>query len=179
MKKNGHNHSTEEQGDVSLLRFMLVLILKLDMFYSINPRHLECPTSQYCQSVINNVSGKIDTLFADGGYDSKDAYQLTELDTKVVVPPRINAVADKHTHQRNKAINCINEHRKSRWKRKYNYHKRALVENLFSRWKTIYGENIRSKNSEAQQTEVTLKSFILNKMTDLGMPQWKRIYFLN
>ena len=96
-----------------------------------------------------------------------------------VLPEAINNVADKHTHQRNEAIEYIEEHRKSRWKREFNYHQRALVENLFSRWKTIYGENIRSKSSEAQQTEVTLKSFILNKMTDLGMPEWKRIYFLN
>ena len=99
-------------------------------------------------------------------------------ETKVVIPPRSNAVKDKHTHQRNKAINYINEHRKSRCKREYSYHQRALVEHLFSRWRTIYGKNIRSKNSKAQQTKVTLKSFIINKMTDLGMPAWKRIYFL-
>lgn len=71
----------------------------------------------------------------------------------------------------------IREHRKARWKREFNYHQRAPVENLFSRWKTIYGENIRSKSSKSQQTEVTLKSFILNKITNLGMPEWKRIYF--
>ena len=128
--------------------------------------------------VINNIAGKIHTLFADGGYDSKGSCQITELDTKVIIPPGSNAVNDKHTKQRNNAIKYIGEHRKSRWKRKHDYHQREFVENLFSCWKTIYGENIRSKNSEAQQTEVTLKSFILNKMTDLGMPQWKRIYFL-
>jgi hypothetical protein len=96
-------------------------------------------------------------------------------DTKVVIPPRRNAVADKKTHQRNKAIKYIGEHRKSKWKRELDYHQRALVENFFSRWKTIYGEKIRSKNSEPQQTEVTLKSFILNKITDIGMPEWKMI----
>ena len=128
---------------------------------------------------IDTVDVKFDTLFADGGYDSRSSYLLPHPDTKVIIPPRRNAVADKDTDQRNKAIKYIGEHRKSRWKREFNYHQRALVENLFSRWKTIYGENIRSKNSQAQQTEVTLKSFILNKMTDLGMPEWKKIYFLN
>lgn len=77
------------------------------------------------------------------------------------------------------AIKYIGEHRKSRWKREFDYHQRAQVENLFNRGKIIYGEKIRSKHSQAQQTEVTLKSFILNKMIDLGMPKWKRIYFLN
>jgi len=65
---------------------------------------------------INNVAGEIDTLFADGGYDSKGSYQLTELDTKVVIPPRKNTVKDKHTHQRNEAIRYIGGYRKSRWK---------------------------------------------------------------
>jgi hypothetical protein len=128
---------------------------------------------------IDKVDVKFDTLFADGGYDSRSSYQQTEPSTKVVTPPRHNAFADKHTHQRNNAIKYIGEHRKSRWKREFDYHQRALVENIFSRWKTIYGENIRSKNSQAQQTEVPLKSFILNKMTDIGMPEWKRIYLFN
>ena len=109
---------------------------------------------------VDNV-GKIDTLFADGGYDSRSSYLLPHFDTKVVIPPRSNAVADKHTSQRNEAIKYIGEHRKSRWKREFDYHQRALVEHLFSRWKTIYGENIRSKNSEAQQTEVTLDRGIM------------------
>ena len=75
---------------------------------------------------------KFDTLFADGSYDSRSSYELTDPDTKVVIAPRRSAVTDKHTHQRNNSINYINEHRKSRWKRKYSYHQRALVENLFS-----------------------------------------------
>ena len=62
---------------------------------------------------IGNV-GKIDTLFADGGYDSRGSYHLLDSDTKVVIPPRSNAVADKHTSQRNEAIKYIGEHRKSR-----------------------------------------------------------------
>ena len=49
---------------------------------------------------INNVVGKIDTLFAYGRYDSKGSYQLPDPDTKVVIPPRRNAVADKHTLQK-------------------------------------------------------------------------------
>lgn len=127
---------------------------------------------------IDDVDVKFDTLFADGGYDSKSSYHLTPENTKVIIPPRSNAVTDKHTHQRNEAINYISEHSKSRWKREYNYHQRALVENCFGRWKTIFGENIRSKSLKAQQTEVTLKSIILNKMTDLGLPEWKNIYYL-
>ena len=128
---------------------------------------------------IESVGGNFDTLLADGGYDSKPSYRITNQTTNVIIPPRSNAVKDDQTHQRNQAIDYINEHSKSRWKREFNYHQRGIVENTFSRWKTVFGENIRSKNDQAQQVEVTLKSFILNKMTDIGMPEWKRIYFLN
>ena len=161
--------------------------IKIHAGINLNTRHIlfnKSTTSKVSDisvlpDAINNVAGKIDTLFADGGYDSNGSYQLSNSETKVIIPPRRNAVADKSTTQRSEAIKYIGEHRKSRWKREFHYHQRALVENLFSRWKTIYGENIRSKSSEAQQTEVTLKSFILNKMKDLGMSEWKRIYFLN
>jgi len=127
---------------------------------------------------IKTVNRKFHTLFADGGYDSKSSYQLNHPYTKVIIPPRKNAIQDNHTHQRNKSIRYINEHTKSRWKREFNYHQRALIENTFSRWKTIFGENLKSKNNQTQQIEVSLKSFILNKMTDLGMPQWRKIHLL-
>lgn len=127
---------------------------------------------------LNEVECEIHALLADGGYDSKNSYKLTHPETKVIIPPRSNAVKDNKTHQRNQSIEYIKKHSKARWKREYGYHMRALVENVFSRWKTIFGENIKSKIPSSQQAEVTLKSFILNKMTDLGMPEWKRIYHL-
>ena len=63
---------------------------------------------------INNVAAKIDTLFTDFGSDSKTSYLLSYPETKVVIPPRRNALADKQTQKRNDAINYILEHRKSR-----------------------------------------------------------------
>ena len=84
---------------------------------------------------IENINGNIDSLFADGGYDSKSSYQLTHPKTKIIIPPRKSAVKDSQIHQRNQSIDYINEHTKSKWKREYNYHQRALVDNLFIRWK--------------------------------------------
>lgn len=34
-----------------------------------------------------------------------------------------------------------------------------------------------SKNEQSQQVEVTLKSDIFYKMTDIGVPKWNRVYF--
>ena len=118
----------------------------------LNKINLRTSVISVLPEAINNVAGKIDTVFTNGGYNSGYSFPIPELETKVLIPPRINVVINKCTHQRNEDIEYILEHGKSLRKRKYDYHQRALVENLFSRWKTIYGENIRYKNSEAQQT---------------------------
>lgn len=128
---------------------------------------------------VEKLKGNLKTLLADGGYDFKSSYGLTAEDVNVIIPPRSNAVVDHKTSQRNQAIEYISENSKAKWKRETDYHRRSLVENVFSRWKTIFGENITTKNDHSRQVEVTLKSVILNKMTDIGMPQWKRIYLLN
>ena len=127
---------------------------------------------------IKQVGNKFSKLLADGGYDSKSTYRNLPSQVEVVIPPRKNAVKDNTTHQRNQSIDYIDEHSRSRWRWEVGYHQRSIVENTFSRWKTIFGENIKSKNEESQQVEVTIKSEILNKMTSLGMPEWNRIYFL-
>ena len=127
---------------------------------------------------IKEVGNKFNKLLADGGYDSKSTYKNLPSQVEVVIPPRKNAVKDNSTHQRNKAIDYIDEHSRSRWRREVGYHERSIMENTFSRWKTIFGENIKSKNEHSQQVEVTIKSEILNKMTSIGMPEWNRIYFL-
>ena len=127
---------------------------------------------------VEKVGNKFNRFLADGGYDSKHSYTMIPSEVVVIIPPRKNAVKDRKTHQRNQAIDYISEHSKSRWKREVGYHDRAIVENAFSRWKTIFGENIKSKNEQSQQVEVTLKSEILNKMTSIGMPKWNRIYLL-
>ena len=127
---------------------------------------------------IKQVGNTFSKLLADGGYDSKSTYTNLPPEVEVLIPPRKNAVKDNSTHQRNKAIEYIGEYSRSRWRREVDYHQRSIMENTFSRWKTIFGENIKSKNEDSQQVEVTIKSEILNKMTKLGMPQWNRIYFL-
>lgn len=128
---------------------------------------------------IEIVGEHIRTLLADGGYDFKSSYRVVPDDVDVIIPPRSNAVKDDTTHQRNQAIEHIDEHGKSQWKREVGYHQRSLVENTFSRWKTILGDNLTSKIPLSQQVDVTLKSVILNKMTDIGMPKFNRIYLLD
>ena len=160
--------------------------IKIHTGINVSTRHIlynKCTTSRVSDisvlsDAVEKVGGRFKRFLADGGYDSKYSYTMMPSEIEIVISPRKNAVRDNSTRQRNQAIDYINEHSKSRWKREVGYHDRAIVENTFSRWKTIFGENIKSKNEQSQQVEVTLKSEILNKMTDLGMPTWNRVYFL-
>ena len=101
--------------------------------YSIQSNTSRISDTLILPEAMNNVVDKIDTLFTDGGYEYRSSYLLSHPETKVVIPQRSNVVADKDTHQKNEVIEYILEHKKSRCKREYDYHQRALVENLFSR----------------------------------------------
>ena len=104
--------------------------IKIHAGININTKHIlfnKSTTSRVSDisvlpQAIDTVGDKIDTLFADGGYDSRSSYLLPDSDTKEVIPPRKNAATDKCTSQRNEAISYIRMHRKSRWKREYKYH---------------------------------------------------------
>ena len=55
------------------------------------------------------------------------------------------------------------------------YGKRAGVENTNSRYKTIIGGKLRSKDTDNQNTEVQIGIRILNRMRALGIPKGRRV----
>ena len=56
------------------------------------------------------------------------------------------------------------------WKLASNYHRRSLVENSIYRLKRIFGESLREKSIDSQNTILSARCAALNKMTSLGMP---------
>jgi hypothetical protein len=56
-------------------------------------------------------------------------------------------------------------------KKESGYHHQARVENTYFRHKTIIGPGLRSRHLEAQEAEAVIACNILNRMTDLGMPE--------
>ncbi len=57
-----------------------------------------------------------------------------------------------------------------RWKKDSGYHQQARVENAFFRYKSIIGDQLRSRHPRAQEAEALLGCNILNRMTGLGRP---------
>lgn len=117
-----------------------------------------------------NISG----LGGDGGYDKKGVRKrLTKKKVKQIIPPQHNAVIseDPALADRNKAIRRIKKIGRKKWKQEVNYHRRSRIEVAMFRYKTIIGDEIRSRKFENEKIEVRIGCKILNKMTKLGMPK--------
>ena len=62
----------------------------------LNKTNLRTSETSVLPEAINDVAGKFDTVFANGGYDSRYSYPIPEFETKVLIPPRINAVINEY-----------------------------------------------------------------------------------
>ncbi len=122
--------------------------------------------------------GQITELLADSGYDSHKIYQsLEEKGMKVLIPPPATAVVSSETQPtlRDKKVAYVKAKGYWAWFTKNNFGRRSLVENTFYRLKTIFGRKLLSRTMSNQQNEANMICYLLNKITDLGMPKTVRI----
>ena len=95
------------------------------------------------------------------------------------MPPRASAVASGTAEttptQRDAHLRCIAERGRVGWQRASGYNFRALVEADISRWKRVIGGGLRSQTDGRQATEVAIGTGVLNRMLDLGRPEYVRI----
>ena len=132
--------------------------------------------------LLERIEGTVTSFTGDGAYDRDDVY--AELAARypaatVVVPPRTNAVpsatAETAPTQRDRHIEVIAEHGRMAWQKASGYNWRALVEADISRWKRVIGDELRSQTDGRQATEVAIAVGVLNRMLELGRPEYVRI----
>ncbi len=118
----------------------------------------------------------------DGAYDRDDVYAEAAArhpDAAVVVPPRSSAVpsgaAGTALTRRDRHIEAIAEHGRLGWQKASGYNWRALVEADVSRWKRVMGDVLRSRTDGCRATEVAIAVDVLNRMLDLGRPEYVRL----
>jgi hypothetical protein len=119
---------------------------------------------------------------ADGAYDRDDVYDVVAArhpNANVIVPPRSSAVlsaaAESAPTQRDRHLQSIAERGRMGWQETSGYNWRALVEADVSRWKRVIGPGLRSQTDGRQATEVAIAAEALNRMLDLGRPDYVRI----
>jgi hypothetical protein len=93
----------------------------------------------------------------------------------VIIPPRKDAVlsptATTAPTQRDQHLLAIEREDRFAWKRTSGYYVQAYAENVFARYKRIFGDRLRVKRDASQEREASLACQLLNRMRELGRPQ--------
>ncbi len=132
--------------------------------------------------LLDQVDGSVAALTGDGAFDRDDVHAAIAArhpGAAVVVPPRSsavpNGVAEAAPTQRDLHIRGIAERGRMGWQRASGYNWRALVESDVSRWERVIGDGLRSPTAGRQATEVAIAANALNRMLELGRPEYVRI----
>ncbi len=132
--------------------------------------------------LLDQVTAPITSFTADGAYDQDGVYAAVAArhpEAIVVVPPRSSAVpsntADTTPSQRDRHPRAIAEHGRKAWQVTSGYCWRALVEADISRLKRVTGGSLRSRTDQRRATEVSIAVEALNRMLELGRPEYVRL----
>ncbi len=132
--------------------------------------------------LLDQVTAAVSSFTADGGYDQDRVYAgVAERypEAAVVVPPRTTAVpsdtAETAPTQRDRHLQRIAEHGRMAWQKASGYTTRARAKAAIGRFKQVIGDALRSHTDDRRATEVDIAVHALNRMTELGRPNYVRI----
>lgn len=135
-------------------------------------------------NLLNQITGEINSVTADGAYNTNEVYDSivahAKEDVVIAIPPQINSALFSINYmaeptKRDHNILFAEKYGKYRWQDYSDYNYRSLVETTMFRYKKIIGESLFSRNFGAQKVESKIACHVLNKMTALGMPISERI----
>lgn len=129
--------------------------------------------------LLAQIASPVAKLYGDGAYDKWKLYDvLAEEQILPVIPPQRRASIKRHGNcagpplPRDEALRGIRRLGRKGWKQASGYHRRSLVETSMSRLKRAFGNRLKNKGFENQQTEARLRCKLLNRFTQLGLPQF-------
>ena len=130
-------------------------------------------------TLLKQIESPLASASADSAYDEESVYEAIAAHsagrrTRVIIAPRRNATPspkEKTAMQdRNRHIRAIERHGRREWFKRSGFTERSMVENAVFRYKAIIGPEMRARTLARQRVEHRIGCEILNKMTDLGMP---------
>ena len=133
-------------------------------------------------ALLDQVDGPVTSFTADGAYDQDGVHgevAVRHPEAPVIVPPRSNAVpsdiAQTAPTMRDRHLRFISERGRMAWQKAAGYNWRALVEADVSRFKRVIGNGLRSRAARRRATEVAMAVKALNRMLELGRPEYVRL----
>jgi len=131
--------------------------------------------------LLDQITGAVASFTGDGGYDQDRVYAAVAEHSPraaVVVPPRATAVpsetAETAPTQRDRHLQHIAEHGRMTWHKASGYTMRARAEAAIGRFKQVIGDGLLSRTDERRATEVDVAVHALNRMVELGRPNYVR-----
>ena len=61
------------------------------------------------------------------------------------------------------------------WQKSTGYNKRSRAETQIGRWKAVIGPKLKARHFDNQKTEAKIGGRVLNRMTELGRPEFERL----
>lgn len=133
--------------------------------------------------LLGQIDGRVGKFIADGAYDGAATRDLltTRLGeiAEVIIPPPKTAVASSQSALnptvRDRHIAEIETKGRMAWQKSTGYNQRSRVETQMGRWKTVIGPKLKARNLDNQKTEAKIGVRVLNRMTELGHPEFSRV----
>lgn len=132
--------------------------------------------------LLDQIDTAVASFTADGAYDQDGVYGAISArhpDAATIVPPRSSAVpsvsADTAPTRRDQHLRLIAENGRMAWQKASGYNWRALVEADISRYKRVIGDALHSRTDGRRATEVAIAAAALNRMLELGRPEYVRL----
>ena len=132
--------------------------------------------------LLGHVAEPVASVTADSAYDRERVYAgVAERhpEAAVIVPPCSTAVpsatAETAPTRRDRHLRLIAEKGRMGWQKASGYNARARVEAAISRYKRVLGDGLRSRTERRRAVEVDVGVLALNRMLDLGRPNYVRV----
>ena len=148
-----------------------------------NLTHDDVGDSTALPGLLDQLDAPVTGFLADGAYDGASTRDLLRerygetLD--VVIPPPKNAVTRPQSARdptvRDRHIAQIRSNGRMAWQAATGYNQRSRIETQIGRWKSVIGPKLKSSGFSRQITEIKVGQKVLNTMTALGRPVFKRI----
>jgi hypothetical protein len=128
----------------------------------------------YLEEALRRGNRRRGKILIDGIADSKRCYGLAKKYNKVLLtPPKRGAIIrkEKEYERRNDAVKIIrglgnDRLARSIWSKLVGYNKRVVIESMMSRWKRLYGGDLKSHCVQRKKVEVQIKAMMINSMID-------------
>lgn len=133
--------------------------------------------------LLDQVDGPVDLFLADGAYDGEPTSDLLAARfgslIEVTIPPSKNAILSPNAAKDPTARDChiaeISTRGRMAWQKATGYNQRSRGETLMGRWKAAIAPKLKARTFENQKTEAKIGVRVLNRITELGSPNFERI----